>query len=172
MIKFARISPPHLELNIVLNIQSPGDYADSLNVKGKHYKLNVETPYFTLFIYIHIYFFFFFFFLKVIYMVTTAGATPPHLGWKPYKHMLLFLFTESLAWLYPEFICPWGSMMWKKKSPSDFHSRCLDKHLKHVKVPHRWDIHRPGSKEWYMEMPGSNIVSSLPNEWRTGEATG
>jgi hypothetical protein len=47
-------------LNIVLNIQSPGYYADSLNVKGQHYKLNVETPFFTL-------------------LVTTTGVTPPHL---------------------------------------------------------------------------------------------
>ena len=90
VIKFARIFPPHLELNIVLNIQSPGDYADSLNVKRQHYKLNVEIPFFTLFLYIH------FFFLELIYMVTTAGALPHTLGENPIC-MLLFLFTESLA---------------------------------------------------------------------------
>ena len=85
MIKFARISPPHLELNIVLNIQSPGYYADSLNVKGQHYKLNVETP-----------FFFTLFYLLIYIHGKTAGALPHTLGENP-KYMLLFLFTESLA---------------------------------------------------------------------------
>ena len=87
-------------MNIVLNIQSPGYYADSLNGKSQDSNLTVETPNFTLFlIYIHTFFFNFFFYLFFfldIYMVTTAGALPHTKGENP-KYVLLFLFTESLA---------------------------------------------------------------------------
>ena len=77
MVKYDKIRkntppPPHLELNIVLNIQSPGYYADSLNVKRQHYKLSVEIPFFTLFLYIH--------FFWVYILGINGRGTPPHLG--------------------------------------------------------------------------------------------
>ena len=57
--------PPHLELNIVLNIQSPGYYADSLNGIRQYSKLTVEIPFFLLYLYIDIYIYTYFFFLYI-----------------------------------------------------------------------------------------------------------
>ena len=87
VIKFARISPLHLEMNIVLNIQSPGYYADSLNVKRQYYKLNVGTTFIL----------FFNFFIFILCTLFTVGQLPYtwviHTGENPCLFYCFWFFT-------------------------------------------------------------------------------